>query len=82
MQEAGLDISQNQPKPLVPEMLENAKHIFTLGCDVDSGACPAGFLKTDDWGLEDPAGKTIETVRTIRDDIRYRVERLVKDLPR
>jgi arsenate reductase len=82
MQETGLDISQNQPKLLVPEMLENAKRIFTMGCDVDSGACPAGFLKTEDWGLEDPAGKPIETVRKIRDDIRSRVERLIKDLSR
>ncbi len=80
MQEAGLDISHNQPKLLVPEMLENAKRIFTMGCDVDSGACPAGFLKTEDWGLEDPAGKPIETVRKIRDEILVRMNKLIKEL--
>lgn len=82
MQESGLDISHQQPKLLVPEMLKDVERIFTMGCDVDSGVCPAGFLKTEDWGLEDPAGKPIVTVRKIRDDIRSRVERLVKDLSR
>jgi arsenate reductase len=80
MKEVGLDISHNQPKLLVPEMLTDVKHIFTMGCDVDSGLCPAGFLKTEDWGLEDPAGKPNETVRKIRDDIRTRVEKLIKEL--
>ena len=82
MKEVGLDISQSQPKLLTPEMLKDVERIFTMGCDVDSGACPAGFLKTEDWGLEDPAGKTNSTVRLIRDDIRLRVEKLVKDLTR
>ena len=80
MHELGIDISKNQPKQLVPEMLEDVQYIYTMGCDVDSGACPAGFLKTEDWGLEDPAGKPIETVRNIRNDIKSRVEYLIKRL--
>jgi arsenate reductase len=82
MLEAGLDISKNKPKLLTPEMLTDVERIYTMGCDVDSGVCPAGFLKTEDWGLEDPAGKPVETVRDIRDDIRSRVEHLVKQLLR
>jgi arsenate reductase len=81
MREKGLDISNNEPKLLTPEMLTDVKRIFTMGCDVDSEACPAGFLKTEDWGLEDPAGKPLETIRIIRDDIQSRVDKLIYELP-
>lgn len=80
MREVGLDISYQQPKLLVPEMLKEVERIYTMGCDVDSGVCPAGFLRTEDWGLEDPAGKPNETARRIRDEIRSRVEKLVGEL--
>lgn len=82
MFEEGLDISKNQPKLLSPEMLVDVKRIFTMGCDVNSEACPSGFLRTEDWGLKDPAGKSIETVRKIRDDIKSRVKNLILELSR
>jgi arsenate reductase (thioredoxin) len=42
--------------------------------------CPANFLPTQDWGLDDPSRKPIEEVRRIRDDIKTRVEKLVEEL--
>jgi hypothetical protein len=46
---------------------------------VDADACPARFLVTEDWGLDDPAGLPIEDVRRIRDEIVVRVRALLKE---
>ena len=72
MQEIGIDISGNKPKALTMEMLEQADRVITMGCGVE-GVCPASFVETEDWQLEDPKGKPIEEVRRIRDDIRTRI---------
>lgn len=77
MREVGIDISDQKPKPLTPEMLENADRVITMGCGADE-VCPASFVPTEDWELEDPKGKPIEKVRQIRDKIRSKVEDLVK----
>jgi arsenate reductase len=50
-----------------------------MGCGVEE-TCPADFLPTEDWGLDDPADKPIEEVRRIRDEIKARVEKLVTEL--
>ena len=78
MGELGLDLSQEFPKPLTDEVVRAADIVITMGC---GDACPlyAG-KKYEDWELEDPAGKPIETVRRIRDEIRTRVERLLSEL--
>jgi arsenate reductase len=76
MQEIGIDISGNKPKALTMEMLEQADRVVTMGCGVE-GVCPASFVETEDWQLEDPKGKPIEDVRRIRDVIRARVLRLL-----
>ena len=61
------------------EMIEEADKIITMGCAAEE-VCPAVFLdKVEDWGLGDPAGKPIEIVRTIRDEIKRRVERLIEE---
>lgn len=76
MREIGIDISQNKPKLLTIELMEQASRVITMGCGEDT-ACPASWVKTEDWELEDPAGKPIEQVRKIRDEIKARVIRLV-----
>jgi arsenate reductase (thioredoxin) len=81
MKEVGIDISGNKPKMLTFEMVENAAKMITMGCGAEAGeVCPASFIETEDWALEDPKGKPIETVRRIRDDIRDRVQKLVDGL--
>ena len=77
MREVGIDISGNKPKALTMEMLEQADRVITMGCGVE-GVCPASFVQTEDWQLEDPKGKPIEEVRRIRDEIRARVLRLLQ----
>jgi arsenate reductase len=77
MKEEGIDISHNHPKKLIPEMLENADKVITMGCGV-AQACPASFVETEDWELDDPKGKTIDEVRKIRDEIKHRVTMLVQ----
>jgi arsenate reductase len=53
--------------------------MITMGCGAEAEAvCPASFIETEDWALEDPKGKSLEQVRTIRDDIKNRVKELVK----
>jgi arsenate reductase len=79
MREVGIDISKQKPKLLTIEMLENADRVITMGCGVE-GVCPASFVPTEDWNIEDPEGKSIEKVRQIRDIIKSKVEQLVKEL--
>ncbi len=81
MTEIGIDISANKPKMLTFEMVENAVKMITMGCGAEAGeVCPASFIETEDWALEDPKGKPIETVRRIRDEIKERVTRLIDEL--
>jgi arsenate reductase len=79
MHEVGVDISAAKPKALTMEMLEQADRVVTMGCGVE-GVCPASFVETEDWQLEDPKGKPIEEVRRIRDEIRARVLKLLDRL--
>ena len=51
-----------------------------MGCGVDADACPARIMVTEDWGLDDPAGRPMEKVREIRDQIRERVDALLEEL--
>ena len=81
MREVGIDISGNKPKALTMEMVEKADRMITMGCGAEAGAvCPASFIKTEDWALEDPKGKPLERVRKIRDEIKYRVTTLLNGL--
>lgn len=79
MKEKGIDISRNRPKLLTPEMAEWADRIVTMGCSVEK-TCPAIFVPSEDWGLEDPEGEPIEKVRQIRDQIEEKVKRLLAEL--
>ena len=78
MQEVGIDISNNVPKVLTPEAVQESDAVITMGC---GDACPFYPGKRyEDWVLDDPAGQGIESVRVIRDDIKKRVEQLLSDL--
>jgi arsenate reductase len=79
MGEAGIDIRKQHPKPLTLEMLERADRVITMGCEV-AETCPASFVPTEDWQLSDLKGEPMEKVRQIRDQIRERVESLIKEL--
>jgi len=87
MEEIGYDMSGHYPKVMTPEMVESADRIITMGCgvnldDIDHGGavCPAVFVESEDWGLEDPREQPLEKVREIRDQIRQKVERLLQEL--
>ena len=78
MDELGLDLSAEFPKPLTDEVVQAADVVITMGC---GDACPVFPGKRyEDWRLKDPAGKDIEIVRRIRDEIRTRVETLITEL--
>ena len=77
MREVNIDISNQKPKSLTLEIMESADRVITMGCSLEE-ACPASFVTTEDWKLEDPEGKTIEKVREIRDEIKARVEVLIQ----
>jgi arsenate reductase (thioredoxin) len=78
MQEIGLDLSQEFPKPMTDEVVRAADVVITMGC---GDSCPIyPGKKYEDWQVEDPAGQPPEKVRQIRDDIRGRVERLLVEL--
>ena len=80
MREIGYDMSGQHPKLLTLDMAESADRIITMGCGVDAGVCPAAFLPTEDWELDDPKGRPIERVRQIRDEIERRVRALVEEM--
>lgn len=78
MAEVGIDIADNVPKILTVDAVRESDAVITMGC---GDACPIFPGKRyEDWALEDPAGKDIETVRRVRDDIRGRVEQLLSEL--
>jgi protein-tyrosine-phosphatase len=78
MAEVGIDIANNQPKVLTNEAVQESDVVITMGC---GDACPFYPGKRyEDWVLDDPAGKDVETVRRIRDEIRSRVTNLLSEL--
>ena len=78
MNEVGIDISAERPKKLEDGMVRESDVVFTMGC---GDACPIYPGKRyEDWDLEDPAGKDLEVVRGIRDEISDRVGALVNSL--
>ena len=79
MYKVGIDISREKPKMLTLDMMDRADKVITMGCGVD-GICPASIVPSEDWKLEDPAGKSIETVRKIRDEVKLRVEKLIVEM--
>jgi arsenate reductase len=79
MAELGIDMSGQRPKPLTQEMVDSARRVISMGCGVEE-SCPAWAQPDEDWDLDDTHHQPIEVVRRIRDQIRARVEALVKEL--
>ena len=78
MAEEGIDMSREIPKILTVDAVKASDVVITMGC---GDACPYFPGKRyEDWILEDPAGKGVESVRPIRDEIRQRVEELIGHL--
>src|SRR5664279_5181157 len=78
MDELGVDMSEEFPKPLTDEVVRAADVVITMGC---GDACPIyPGKKYEDWQLDDPAGQGLDAVRAIRDQIDERVQRLIGEL--
>jgi arsenate reductase len=78
MDEWGIDLSKEFPKPLTDEFVQAADAVITMGC---GDACPIYPGKRyEDWELQDPAGQPVEVVRRIRDQIDARVQALLAEL--
>lgn len=78
MNELGVDLSQEFPKPLTDEVVRAADVVITMGC---GDACPVyPGKKYADWQLDDPAGQDLETVRRIRDELDQHVQQLIAEL--
>ncbi len=78
MLEEGIDIRDNEPKILTDDQVQASDVVITMGCGDACKFYPG--KRYEDWELEDPAGKDVDTVRRIRDDIRGRIERLIAEI--
>jgi arsenate reductase len=78
MSEVGIDISAQTPKILTTEAVQASDVVITMGC---GDACPVFPGKRYlDWRLDDPAGRGVEAVRPIRDEIETRVRVLIGEV--
>jgi len=75
MAEEGIDLTQASPKVLTTEAVQASDVVITMGCGDTCPVFPGN--RYEDWQLEDPAGKDLEVVRAIRDDIKGRVASLL-----
>ncbi len=80
MGERDVDLSDRSPREITPQELQAVDLVVTMGCSA-SDVCPATWNGDNrDWGLDDPHGRSLETVRAIRDEIEHRVVRLFDEL--
>jgi arsenate reductase (thioredoxin) len=79
MSEVGIDVSSKQPHQLDRADMEWADLVVTMGCGDECPYIPG--KRYIDWELDDPAGRPLDDVRRIRDDISGRVEALLGELP-
>ena len=76
--EIGIELNEQKPKVLTKEIIKDADIIVNMGC-LSEDNCPMVFLdSTEDWNIEDPKGKSIETFRNVRDDISQKVKELIE----
>ena len=76
MREVGVDLSAAVPQKLTDDLARGASMLITMGCGEECPVVPG--VRREDWPLEDPKGKPVERVREIRDDVRSRVEDLIR----
>jgi arsenate reductase (thioredoxin) len=77
MQELGIDLRGKKPKKLTPGLMAGVDRIISMGC---GDACPITPTAHEDWRIDDPEGKSLDEVRSIRDQVQARVDSLVKEL--
>jgi len=80
MREEGIDLTEQKPKILTTDAVQASDVVITMGCGDVSDRIPG--KRYLDWQLDDPAGKDLDTVRPIRDEIRRRIENLITELRR
>lgn len=93
MREKGIDISRQEPKLVTAEDMEKSDYVVTMGCGVDiCPVCSNSFVpensgspisveeKTIRWDIDDPAGKSIEEFRRVRDEIDKKVRNLIGEV--
>jgi arsenate reductase (thioredoxin) len=78
MEEVGVDMSEEFPKPLTDDVVRAADVVITMGCGDACSIYPG--KRYEDWTLADPAGQNLATVRRIRDEIDERVQKLIDEL--
>jgi arsenate reductase len=78
MRELGIDLSGRTPRSLTRELAEQADVVVTMGCGDECPYIPG--KRYIDWDLADPAGRALDEVRAIRDDIERRVSELLGEL--
>ena len=78
MAERGIDITGESPKPWTDDVVGAADVVITMGC---GDACPfVPGKRYEEWELDDPAGRSVDEIRPIRDEIEVRVRRLIEQL--
>ena len=80
MKEAGIDISQQKPKPLTDEILRKADRIIIMDSELSKNMPPKYSTKLVEWRIKKLLEKLIERIRKIRDQIKKRVKRLIKEI--
>ena len=82
MSEVRIDISSQKSKIITEDMIRSSATSVNMGC-TERAECPTLFMnKVIDWGIEDPKGKPIDKVRTIRDEIDLRVREIAEGFER
>ena len=77
MRELSIDLSSATPQYLSTDLVKDAHIVITMGCGDECPLVPG--VEREDWPLDDPKGQPLEAVRGIRDEIKRRVEELVKE---
>ena len=78
MLEEGIDMSHETPKVLTTEAVQASDYVITMGCGDTCPIFPGKHYL--DWVLDDPAGQGVEAVRSIRDEIKRRIEGLIAEI--
>lgn len=82
MSEVGINIRSQNPKIITEDMIRSSEKRVNMGC-IERSECPMLFINNViDWGIEDPKGKPIETVREIRDEMERQVKEIAQSLQR
>jgi protein-tyrosine-phosphatase len=80
MAEVDIDISDRSPKWVVVEDLEHSHFVITMGCTINEFSPSAYGVEHRGWGLIDPEGEDMETVRAVRDELERRVDNLFDEI--